>query len=147
MPLTPTERQSFTAAKLAVLDRMAPRRMDESLEPPVREGELVRTPEQVATTRAKCVGQWANMSVPELRARVNLLRYNGATPIFAPESDYSVDEQNAVTWASGPDTHGRTKEAVRAIQRATELKSELDADLAMPARTKAALIKAVMQAR
>lgn len=145
--LTPTERNSFTSQKLAELDRMSDRRMGDALEPPEQAGQAPRKPEETAALRAKCVGRWANMRTPQLRALVNCTSWSQGVS-FAPESDYTAAEQNFIAWGWKANV-GRYfhQECERILAEAGELKVALDADLALAAGSKTALLKAILKAR
>ena len=147
MGLTAEERRSFTAAKLTELDRMGARRMNDYLEPPDAEGAPTRTSEEKASARAKCIGQWANMSVPALRMRVNCLSF-GQPVTYATENDYTAAERDRIAWGWKANVGRKAQAEIPAIlAAATELEGDLNADLTLAAGTKAALVKAVLKAR
>ena len=95
MPLTDSEQKSFTTAKLVQLSRLDKARLEEMLTPASSEGMPERSKEDVDAHRAKVVGQLANKTPAQLRVRVNCLSF-GAGVTFAPECDYTVDEQAAI---------------------------------------------------
>ena len=101
MPLTDSEQKSFTQAKLDALAKMDKARLDAMLTLSSGEGVPEPTRDEAASHRAKVVGQLANKTPAQLRVRVNCLSF-GAGVTFAPESDYTVDEQAALAagWKS-----------------------------------------------
>ena len=129
MPLTPEEEKSFTPEKLAQAKRFIPARLDAMLEPPVDVGQTKPTPEQVASVRAKVVGQFANKTVEQLRVRVNCESF-GATVKFAPESDYTLTEQRAITLGWKANIGRKAEDEIPAIL-AEEVR--MSADLIPPA--------------
>jgi len=69
--LTTDERKSFRANQLTELDRMSTTRQDKFLEP-----DPTLPAQEIADTRAKIIGRWANLSVAQLKARVNIDSFN-----------------------------------------------------------------------
>ena len=100
MPLTNDERKSYTADQLAQIDRLDAARLDAYLEPADESGE--RTADETAALRAKIMGTWANMTVDQLRCRVNIDSFN-ANLAYSTDNDYTADEQAALNagWKSG----------------------------------------------
>ena len=138
MGLTSGERTSFTAGKLAELDRMDAARLDASLELTAVQGAPAPTKEQKDAHRAKVIGQWANMTAPQLRARVNVLSM-GSAPTFAPESDYTQAEQDAITYGYKGNVGRAWGKEIPAI---LAHKAEMEAD-----GLSAATVKAILKAR
>jgi hypothetical protein len=148
MPLRANERSKFTADQLAQLNRMDPVALDRMLDPPVEEGEPPRTTEEKTALRAKVVSTLSQRTVPQLRMRVNVTSGGNQKVIFSDECDYSADEQEAISngWKANM---GRKalNEMPAIIDDFNELKAELDADVTMTPRTKAAILKFLMKAR
>lgn len=95
MPLTAEERRSFTAEKLAQIDRWT--RIDASLVPPQDENENAAAyAARLPALRAKVVGQLANMGPKQLRARVNVTGVTGNAIQFSADSDFTQAEKDAI---------------------------------------------------
>src|SRR3990167_7477888 len=95
MPLDAKEREKFTAAQLAQLDRST--QLDKYLgRTAALEGETV-TPEQAAEHRAKALGQWQAMGPRKLRMRVNIDSF-GSRVAYSKDNDYTAEEQDAIGW-------------------------------------------------
>ena len=79
--LTATERQVFSGQQLAQLARLSAARRDELF----------------GTERAANLAKLASRTEHELRARVNILRVRGGKIVdWAPENDYSAEQQEAI---------------------------------------------------
>jgi hypothetical protein len=138
MPLSPAEREKFTAQQQAHLDRMDVARLDGYLDPPDTEGVPKRTAKEREDSRAKLVDQWAAMGPNKLRMRVNCLSFG--TPVtFAPESDYSAGEQGAIRWGWKSNIGRKADTDIPAI---LSHKAEMEADGLDPK-----IIKAILKAR
>ena len=138
MGLTLAETQSFTQAKLDQLARMDAARLDASLTLAPVEGAPAPSKAQKDAHRAKVVGQWANMTATQLRARVNVLSM-GSAPTFAPESDYTQDEQDAIAYGYKGNVGRAWGKEIPAI---LAHKAEMEAD-----GLSAATVKAILKAR
>ena len=136
MPLTDSERKSFTLAKLVELDR-APNRVDNLLDPP-NSTDIIKTPEQIAELRAKVHGQLAAMTVPQLRMRLNIESF-GNQMVYSPDNNYTAEEQNAIKWGYKSNVGRKPIDEIPAILAHVQ---EMKADGLSPA-----IIKAILKSR
>lgn len=96
MPFTTDERKSFTAAKLAQIDRFDAARLDAMLALDNREGAPEPTKDEQDAHRTKTLGRLANMPADQLRAYVNCAGWSAGVT-FAAENDYTAGEQAAIS--------------------------------------------------
>lgn len=149
MPLTDSEKLSFSAQKLAQLNRASNAHLDSLIVLDTSayvklagENDVVfdgRKINDAAAHRAKVIGRLANMTVDQLRARINIKAYGKSGFDFHADSDYTDAEKHAISLGYKSNIGRKWGSEIPAI---LAHKAEMEAD-----GLSAAMVKAILKSR